>query len=117
MAFASAGQLEADETIRPGSTVEALAGLRPAFADAERTDRFGEIDGKVTAGISSLVNDRSATLPVTTSETATARGWRPRPREHTMSVVGDDPVYLPTATARAKVLARAGLSIDVMRSR
>jgi hypothetical protein len=34
-----------------------------------------------------------------------------------MSVVGDDPVYLLTATARAKVLARAGLSIDVMRSR
>ena len=65
--------------------VEALAGLRPAFADAERTDRFGEIDGKVTAGISSLVNDRSATLLVTTSEIATTRGWRPRPREHTMS--------------------------------
>ena len=64
----------------------------------------------------SLVNDGSATLLVTTSEIATACGWRPRPREHTMSVVGDDPVYLLTAIipATAKLLARAGLSIDVI---
>ena len=46
MAFPSVGQLEADETIRPGSTVEALAGLRPAFADAERTDRLAKSTGR-----------------------------------------------------------------------
>ena len=89
MAFASVGQLEADETHQAWVHGGTLAGLRPAFA--------GEIDGKVTPGISSLVNDGSATLLVTTSEIATARAWRLRPRVHTMSVVGDDSVYLLTA--------------------
>jgi len=107
-------QLDRDETIRPGTTVETLAGLRPAFADARWTDRFGAIDWKITAGNSSPINDGSAALLVTTSDLAVQRGWRPRARIHTTTVVGDDPILMLTGIipATAKVLARAGLTID-----
>jgi len=107
-------QLDRDETIRPGTTVETLAGLRPAFADARCTDRFGAIDWKITAGNSSPINDGSAALLVTTSDLAAQRGWRPRARIHTTTVVGDDPILMLTGIipATAKVLARAGLTID-----
>jgi len=107
-------QLDRDETIRPGTTVETLAGLRAAFADARWTDRFGAIDWKITAGNSSPINDGSAALLVTTSDLAAQRGWRPRARIHTTTVVGDDPILMLTGIipATAKVLARAGLTID-----
>jgi acetyl-CoA acyltransferase len=110
----SVGQLEVDETVRPGTTLEALAALRPAFADPRWSERFPDLDWKVTAGSSSPVNDGSAALLLTTSEIAAARGWRPRARIHTATVVGDDPLYMLTGVipATAKVLARAGLSID-----
>jgi acetyl-CoA acyltransferase len=105
--------LAVDETVRPGTTVEILAGLRPAFADPRRAARFGEIDWKVTAGNSSPVNDGAAGLLVTTGEIARAHGWRPRARIHTVTVTGDDPVMMLTGIipATAKVLARAGLGI------
>jgi acetyl-CoA acyltransferase len=107
-------QLETDETIRPATTLDALAGLKTPFADARWTDRFGDIDWTVTAGNASPYNDGAAALLVTTSEIAAARGWTPRARIHTATVTGDDPVYMLTGIipATAKVLARAGLSID-----
>ncbi|GAA1879760.1 thiolase family protein [Pseudonocardia ailaonensis] len=110
----SVTQLDRDETIRPGTTVETLAGLRPAFADARWTERFGDLDWKVTAGNSSPINDGAAALVVTTSEIAAQRGWRPRARIHTATAVGDDPILMLTGIipATAKVLARAGLTID-----
>jgi acetyl-CoA acyltransferase len=110
----SVGQLDVDETIRPGTTLEALAALRPAFADPRWSQRFPELDWKVTAGSSSPVNDGSAALVLTTSEIAAARGWRPRARIHTTTVTGDDPLYMLTGVipATAKALARAGLTID-----
>ncbi|WP_433786263.1 thiolase family protein [Actinomycetospora sp. CA-101289] len=106
-------RLETDETIRPGTTAEALAGLRPAFADARWTERFGEIDFSVTAGNASPYNDGAAALLVTTSEIAAAHGWTPRARVHTATVTGDDPVSMLTGIipATAKVLARAGLAL------
>jgi acetyl-CoA acyltransferase len=109
----SVAQLETDETIRPGTTAEALAGLRPAFAADHWTERFGEIDWTVTAGNASPYNDGAAALLVTTSEVAAAHGWTPRARVHTATVTGDDPVFMLTGIipATAKVLARAGLSI------
>ncbi|AGZ42176.1 thiolase family protein [Actinoplanes friuliensis] len=105
--------LETDETIRPGTTVETLAGLRTAFADERWEQRFGAIDWKVTAGNSSPVNDGAAALVVTTSEIARQRGWRPRARVHTATAVGDDPILMLTGIipATAKVLARAGLTL------
>ena len=106
-------ELTIDETVRPDTGVDVLAGLRPAFAHDRWTERFGEIDWKVTAGNSSPVNDGSAALLVTSGEIARARGWRPRARIHTATVVGDDPILMLTGIipATAKVLARAGLTI------
>ncbi|MEV4351603.1 acetyl-CoA C-acyltransferase [Actinoplanes sp. NPDC049596] len=105
--------LAVDETIRPGSTVDTLAGLRPAFADPRWEQRFGVIDWKVTAGNSSPVNDGAAALLLTTSEVAARHGWRPRARVHTATAVGDDPIHMLTGIipATAKVLARANLTI------
>ena len=106
-------ELAYDETIRPRTSVATLAGLRPAFAADGWSVRFGEIDWKVTAGNSSPVNDGSAALLLTTSGIAQERGWRPRARIHTATVIGDDPIYMLTGIipATAKVLARAGLSL------
>jgi acetyl-CoA acyltransferase len=107
-------QLDIDETIRPATTMEALAALRPAFADPRWAERFPDLDFKVTAGSSSPVNDGSAALVLTTSEIAAARGWRPRARIHTTTVTGDDPLLMLTGVipATAKALAKAGLTID-----
>jgi acetyl-CoA acyltransferase len=106
-------RLETDETIRPGITAEALAGLRPAFADPRWTERFGDVDWTVTAGNASPYDDGAAALLVTTSEVAAAHGWTPRARVHTATVTGDDPVLMLTGIipATAKVLARAGLTL------
>jgi acetyl-CoA acyltransferase len=106
--------LDVDETIRPDTTLEALAGLRTPFADEHWEERFGPIDWKVTAGSSSPVNDGSAALLITTSEIAEARGWTPRARIHTATVAADDPIMMLTGIipATAKVLQRAGLRID-----
>ncbi|MFF5290436.1 thiolase family protein [Paractinoplanes globisporus] len=105
--------LATDETIRPGTTAEILAGLRTAFEDPRWEQRFGPLDWKVTAGNSSPVNDGSAALLITTSENARKHGWRPRARIHTATVVGDDPIYMLTGIipATAKVLSRAGLTL------
>ena len=105
--------LDTDETVRPGTTLEALAGLRTPFADPHWEERFGPVDWKVTAGSSSPYNDGSAALLVTSSEVATAHGWRPRARIHTATVAADDPILMLTGIipATAKVLQRAGLSI------
>ncbi|RQW87764.1 acetyl-CoA C-acyltransferase [Micromonospora globispora] len=106
--------LAMDETIRPGTTVARLAELPASFAADHWTARFGEIDWRVTAGNSSPLNDGSAALLLTTSDTARRRGSRPRARIHTATVVGDDPIYMLTGIipATAKVLARAGLTMD-----
>jgi acetyl-CoA acyltransferase len=110
----SVSALDIDETIRPATAIEALAGLRPAFADARWEERFGPIDWKVTAGSSSPVNDGSAALLITSGDVARAHGWRPRARIHTAVVAGDDPIFMLTGIipATAKALAKAGLSID-----
>jgi acetyl-CoA acyltransferase len=106
-------EVTVDETIRPGSSVEALAGLRPAFHDEGMARRFPQIRWDVTAGNSSPINDGSAALLVTTSQKAAELGLRPRARIHTTTVVGDDPLYMLTAIipATEKVLRRSGLSL------
>jgi len=106
--------LATDETIRPATTPEALAGLRLAFKDDHWTQRFPEIEWKVTAGNSSPVNDGAAALLVMSQEAAERHGLRPRARVHSFAVAGDDPVFMLTGIIPAthKVLARAGLSID-----
>ena len=106
--------LRVDETIRPSSTADSLAGLRLAFKNEDSVARFPDIDWRVTAGNSSPINDGSAALLVA-SEEATARlGLTPRARVHSFAVAGDDPIFMLTGIipATQKVLARAGLSID-----
>ena len=94
----------ADEGIRPGTTVETLANLKPAFKP----------DGKVTAGNSSQITDGASGLLIMSEEKANSLGLTPRARFHTFALAGVDPVTMLTGPipATAKVLERAGLTID-----
>jgi acetyl-CoA acyltransferase len=105
--------LATDETIRPTTTPDSLAGLRLAFQDDRWSERFPEIDWKVTAGNSSPINDGSAALLVTSEDKAAALGLKPRARVHSFAVAGDDPIFMLTGVipATEKVLAKAGLTI------
>ncbi|WP_405811131.1 thiolase family protein [Streptomyces sp. NBC_00210] len=103
-----------DETVRPGTSAQALAGLRPAYYDPSAERRFPEIGWQVTAGNSSPVNDGAAALLVMGADVAERLGLLPRARFHSVAVVGDDPLLMLTAImpATEKVLARAGLAIE-----
>lgn len=105
--------LRTDEIIRPGTTVDTLAGLRPAFYSEAMAQRFPQIGWNITPGNSSPLSDGSAAVLITTSEVAQRRGWKPLARIHTTTVVGSDPLYMLTGVipATEKVLARAGLTI------
>jgi acetyl-CoA acyltransferase len=108
------GDVQTDESIRPGTTLEALAGLKPAFEDPAMGARFPQIDWRVTAGNSSPTNDGSAAILVTTPEMARELGLTPKAKLKAFSVVGDDPLYMLTGVipATAKVLEKADLSLD-----
>jgi acetyl-CoA acyltransferase len=105
--------LATDEMIRPGTTVDTLAGLRPAFYSPAYEARFPQIGWRITAGNSSPLSDGSAAVLITSSETAKRLGLRPLARIHTATVVGSDPLYMLTGIipATEKVLRRAGLSL------
>jgi acetyl-CoA acyltransferase len=102
-----------DESVRPSTTVDVLAGLKPAFHNDHWAARFPEIGWNITAGNSSPINDGAAAVLITSSETARKLGLKPRARLHSFSVVGDDPLLMLTGVipATAKVLQRAGLGI------
>ncbi|CAM3782203.1 acetyl-CoA C-acyltransferase [Smaragdicoccus niigatensis] len=106
--------LRTDETIRPETTAETLAGLRLAFKNDLWEARYPELDWRVTAGNSSPVNDGAAALLVTSEDAAHKLGLTPRARVHSFAVVGDDPIFMLTGIipATQKVLAKAGLTID-----
>ncbi len=105
--------LRSDETIRPETTAETLAGLRLAFQNDHFAQRFPQLAWKVTAGNSSPINDGSAAVLVASAEAAKRLGLRARARIHSFAVVGDDPLLMLTGIipATRKVLARAGLSL------
>lgn len=109
-----AGTLTSDETIRPTTTVDGLAGLQPAFADDEYLARFPEINWSITPGNSSPLSDGASAALIMSEETAKALGLRPRARFHSFAVTGDDPLLMLTAVVPAtrKALERGGLSID-----
>ncbi|OBG89159.1 acetyl-CoA acetyltransferase [Mycobacterium sp. E802] len=94
----------ADEGVRRGSTVEKLAGLKPAFAD----------DGVIHAGNSSQISDGAAALLVMTAESALALGLSPIVRYRAGAVTGADPVLMLTGPipATQKVLRKAGVGLD-----
>src|SRR5690242_6449835 len=106
-------KVDADESIRPDTTVEGLAGLRTVFGTPEMVDRFPEVSWQVTAGNSSQITDGAAALLLMSEEKASSLGLRPRARIHASSVVGDDPLLMLTGPIPAthKVLARSGLSL------
>jgi len=94
----------ADEGIREGTTVKALANLKPAFKQ----------DGKVTAGNSSQITDGASAALIMSEEKAAELGLRPRARFHTFALAGVDPVTMLTGPipSTAKALARSGLTVD-----
>ncbi|MBP2521385.1 MULTISPECIES: thiolase family protein [unclassified Rhodococcus (in: high G+C Gram-positive bacteria)] len=112
--LATLPQLSVDEAIRPGTTVETLAGLRTAFESDYYAQRFPQIDWSITAGNSSPLSDGSSAVMITTSEIAAKLGITPKARLHSFAVAGDDPLYMLTAVipATQKVLARAGLTVS-----
>ncbi|MCV7226980.1 thiolase family protein [Mycolicibacterium komossense] len=105
--------LSTDEIIRPGTTVETLAGLRPAFYNESFKERFPQINWEITPGNSSPLSDGSAAVMITSGAVAKRLGLKPLARIHTTTVVGSDPLYMLTGVipATEKVLARAGLSL------
>ncbi|GAB3319272.1 thiolase family protein [Geodermatophilus aquaeductus] len=108
------GVVSADETIRPGTTPERLAGLKAAFAGHPLAARFPELDWKITAGNSSQLTDGAAAVLVMSEERAGALGLKPRARIVASAVTGDDPVLMLTGPIPAthRLLARSGLSLD-----
>jgi acetyl-CoA acetyltransferase family protein len=103
-----------DESIRPSTTVEGLAALRPAFENAEAAARFPEISWSITAGNSSQITDGAAALLIMSAERSAALGLRPRARFHAFAVASDDPITMLSGPipATEKALKRSGLTID-----
>ncbi|QDP94917.1 thiolase family protein [Microlunatus elymi] len=105
---------ETDETIRPGTTAEGLAQLKPAFYDPAIGERFDEIDWTITAGNSSPLTDGAAAVLIMSEERAAQLGLTPRARFVSFAVTGSDPLLMLTGIipATRKLLERSGLSID-----
>ena len=95
---------EEDEGIRPGTNVEKLATLQPAFRE----------DGVHTAANSSQISDGAAAVLLMSAAMAKELGVKPRARIVAQAVVGSDPVLMLTGpiTATPKVLKKAGLTLD-----
>jgi acetyl-CoA acyltransferase len=107
------GQVAGDETVRAGTTVEGLSGLKPAFRTEETAGRFPELDWRITPGNSSPLTDGASAALIMSEEKAIELGLTPRARFHAFSVVGDDPLFMLTGPipATRRVLERSGLSI------
>jgi 3-oxoadipyl-CoA thiolase len=101
-------RVEEDEFLRPGTTVEILSKLKPAF----RTDG----KGSVTAGNSSGLNDGAAALLVASERGAEALGGQPLARVITSAVAGVEPriMGMGPVPATRKALAHAGLTLADM---
>jgi acetyl-CoA acyltransferase len=108
------GPVTTDESVRPGTSAEVLAGLRPAFLDPFMAQRFPQIDWSVTAGNASPINDGASAVLIMSGETAKRLGLRPLARLHSFAVVGSDPLLMLTGVlpATEKVLRNAGLRLD-----
>lgn len=97
-------RVTADEGVRPGTTEETLAGLRPAFST----------DGSITAGNSSQISDGAAAVILTSRAHADAQGW------NVLAVVGaagqvagpDNSLHAQPARAIEQALRRDGLTTE-----
>ena len=117
--------LDKDEFIRPGTTVESLAGLKPSFADIGEQGGFDavalekyhwveKIDHVHHAGNSSGIVDGAALMLIGSEQVGTDLGLTPRARILATAVSGADPTIMLTGPAPAsrKALAKAGLTVD-----
>ncbi|GAA3864507.1 acetyl-CoA C-acetyltransferase [Saccharothrix violaceirubra] len=116
--------LDHDEAIRPETTAEGLAGLKPAFRfhgdlgfDAVAIDRYPtveRIEHVHTPGNSSQIVDGAAAVLIGDDRAGRALGLTPRARIVSTAVVGTDPTIMLTGPAPAarKALERAGLGVD-----
>jgi len=95
---------EQDEHARPGTSIEKLAKLRPAFKK----------NGTVTAGNSSGINDGASALLVMDSSKAEELGFKPKVRIVSAAVAGVDPAYMGLGPIYAvrKALKKANLTVD-----
>jgi acetyl-CoA acetyltransferase family protein len=102
--FATNGDVRVtDQGIRPDTSLEALAALKPAFRP----------DGRVTAGNSSQISDGAAGLLLMARAKAEELGLTPRARIVDQTTVGVDPVIMLTGPipATQRILARNGMAI------
>ncbi len=90
-----------DEGIRPESSMETLAKLKPAFLP----------EGRITAANSSQITDGAAAVLIMSEEMAAKLGLRPRARFHSFALAGVDPVTMLTGPipSTAKVLEKSGI--------
>jgi acetyl-CoA acetyltransferase family protein len=98
------GWVRADEGVRRDTSMEKLAGLKPAFRP----------DGQVTAGNSSQISDGAAALLLASRATAERLGLRPLARFAGFALAGVDPVLMLTGVipATERVLRQTGLGMD-----
>ena len=94
-----------DEGIRPDSSVETLANLKPAFRPE---------NGLVTAANSSQITDGSSGVLIMSDTKAASLGLTPRARFHAFAVAGSDPITMLTGPIPATKMAleRGGLTMD-----
>ncbi len=117
--------LDKDESIRPGTTVETLSGLKPSFAamgemggfDAVALQQYHwveEINHVHTPGNSSGIVDGASLLTIGNAQTGQDLGMEPRARILSTAVSGADPTIMLTGPAPAskKALAKAGITKD-----
>ena len=117
--------LDHDETVRPDTSPEGLAGLKPSFAQPGRDAGFDDvalekyhwiekIDHVHHAGNSSGIVDGAALVAIGSEQVGTDLGLTPRARIVSMAVSGADPTIMLTGPAPAarKALAKAGLEVD-----
>jgi len=95
--------LDADETIRPGTTLEGLASLKTV-----------QDGGVITAGVASQNCDGAAALLIASEQAVKDHGLKPRARIHHISVRADDPVWMLTAPipATQHALKKAGMTVN-----
>ncbi|MFC6441349.1 acetyl-CoA C-acyltransferase FadA [Bowmanella sp. JS7-9] len=97
--------IDFDEVIRPETTPETLAGLRPVF---------DPVNGTVTAGTASAISDGASAMLVMSAAKAKALGLTPRARIRAMGVAGCDAAIMGfgPVPATQKALKRAGMTMD-----
>ncbi|MDM7861508.1 acetyl-CoA C-acyltransferase FadA [Alteromonas sp. ASW11-36] len=97
--------IDSDEVIRPDSTVDTMAALRPVF---------DPVNGTVTAGTSSAISDGAAAMLLMSADKAKELGLTPRAKIRAMAVAGCDAAIMGfgPVPATQKALKRAGLTMD-----